>query len=580
MTFRRPSSSKKGMGCFILFALPFAGVGVAMLVLLAWTLLEWSAVRRWEAVPARIVRAELETHLSDDSTSYKATAEYRYEFGGKTYTGTRVALHGGSDNIGSFQKTVHKELKRHEKSGRPFRCFVNPRRPSEAILYRQLRWEMMAFYTLFALVFGGFGFALLFGCLYGYRKLRAEENLAAIHPEEPWRWREDWAKGEVRSSGKALLLGVWGFAVLWNLISAPAVFLLPSEVIGKNNLLALLGLIFPVVGLGLLIVAVYLLLRWRKYGDAVFQMVSVPGVIGGPLSGVIRTSARVRPDDGFLVTLSCIQKRTSGSGDSKSTREITLWEDQRKIVRGLAEEDFSQSSIPVLFAVPYDARPSDPPGAEDPLLWRLEATAAVPGIDYAVSFEVPVFKTAESRADFKLDEAPIAPYTAPVDPDAELAAARVVRTVAPDGSARYIFPRARRWGVALSFTIFAAIWTGAIGLMLHFDAPILFPIVFGLFDVLILVGVADLWFHRGVVDVSPRGLSVAGGFLGLGRARMISVGEIASLRTRQSMQAGTRLYFDIVVHLADRKKVTAAKWIPGRRSAEALVQRWENELTT
>ena len=36
-----------------------------------------------------------------------------------------------------------------------------------------------------------------------------------------------------------------------------------------------------------------------------FQMASVPGVIGGQLAGAIVTSAKIRPEDGFHVTLKC-----------------------------------------------------------------------------------------------------------------------------------------------------------------------------------------------------------------------------------------------------------------------------------
>jgi hypothetical protein len=72
-----------------------------------------------------------------------------------------VSIHRGSDNIGSFQRRAFEELTRCRASGRPFRCYVDPQNPANAVLYRQARWEMIAFYAMFALVFGGAGVGLL-----------------------------------------------------------------------------------------------------------------------------------------------------------------------------------------------------------------------------------------------------------------------------------------------------------------------------------------------------------------------------------------------------------------------------------
>jgi hypothetical protein len=575
----KKSSGKGGLGCLFLFALPFAGVGVGVLCMVIWSCLQYVTMRHWEEVPARIVRTELKEHHGDDSTSYEATAEYTYTYRGRAFTGNRVSLHSGGDNIGSYQQDVYRELQQYRNSQKPFRCYVNPDQPAESILYRDLRWEMIGFYTLFVLMFGGVGFGLLIGSIYAYRKSRSDQARAAANPEEPWLWRDDWAKGEIRSSNKGLLVGAWIFAVLWNLVSLPACIALPGEILHKGNRLALVGLLFPAVGLGLLAFAAYLLLRWRKYGDSVFQMASVPGVIGGKLAGVVRTSARLRPEKGFRLTLSCIHKYSSGSGKNHSSHESILWQDQRVIARGLAEADCSQTSVPVLFGIPYDARPSDSQNSDDQTIWRLEIAADVPGIDYATTFEVPVFKTAESQPDFKLDASPLAAYAAPVDPEAQLQAAGVIRTVAPDGSARYVFPMARQWRAALGLTLFAILWNGAIAVMLRFEAPIFFPIVFGLFDLLVLYILADLWFYRSVVDVSPRGLTIRAGLFGLGESRRLELADIAKFEFAGGMQAGNTVYFDVKVRLQNQKKLTAAKLLPSRALAEGLIARWEDEMT-
>ncbi len=301
----------------------------------------------------------------------------------------------GADNIGSFHQDVHRQLSEYQETGKPFRCYINPARPAEAVLYRDFRWELAGFQMIFVVVFGGLGFGLIIGSLIAYRKGRVNSALAAANPEAPWMWKADWAAGRIVSSSldRVTMLVVLAFAVFWNVISAPLWFQLPGEIIDKGNRWALLGLLFPAVGLFLVGWAIVLVIRWRKFGESVFQMVSVPGVIGGQLAGVIRTPVKVRPEDGFHFTLACIRKIMTGSGDDSSTSEEAVWEDARVVAHGLLDDLAEGSAIPVVFPIPYDCRPTDESAPRDQTVWRLKVTATVPGVAYAATFEVPVFKT-------------------------------------------------------------------------------------------------------------------------------------------------------------------------------------------
>jgi hypothetical protein len=389
------TSSTLPSGCIVLFALPFAAVGVGMGVWLASTIFTYLSAQSWVETPARIVRTELKRHPGK-STTYEATADYVYEFGGDKHTGHRVGLSSGADNIGSFQRNAHRQLSEYQKSGKPFRCYVNPAQPDEAVLYRDLRWEMAAFQMIFVLAFGGVGFGLLIGGLVAYRTGRVRAALATSNPEAPWMWKADWAAGRIVSSSKAMMLATLIFAAFWNLVSAPLWFVLPHEIIEKGNLLALLGLLFPAIGLFLVWRAIVAIITWWKFGQSVFQMASVPGVIGGQLAGEIRTSAKIRPEDGFHLTLTCVQRITTGSGKQSHTSEKVLWADERTVAHELLDDMAEISAIPVEFSIPHNCRPSDESRPRDQTVWRLKAAAAVPGIDYSTTFEVPVFKSPES----------------------------------------------------------------------------------------------------------------------------------------------------------------------------------------
>ncbi len=212
---KKPKPPKAlGVGCAILFAIPFASVGLFMGYEVIRALAEHQAMQRWVETPAVITRADLQVH-HDEGATYKAIAEYQYEFGGQLRQGSRVGLSTGSDNIGNFQQRVHAELQAHLSNGQPFRCFVNPAQPDQSILYRDLRWEMIAFYDIFVLMFGGFGLGALLGCIMVWRTERRRAALAVEYPDQPWFWRDDWAANEIEITSKHWFFATATCALFW-----------------------------------------------------------------------------------------------------------------------------------------------------------------------------------------------------------------------------------------------------------------------------------------------------------------------------------------------------------------------------
>lgn len=90
------SSSIKSKLLLMLFALPFAGVGLGFLFLsILPSLNEWQAMKSWPAVDAYLLAASLDINRGDDSDTYEALAHYRYDFNGTTYENDRVGIMGG-----------------------------------------------------------------------------------------------------------------------------------------------------------------------------------------------------------------------------------------------------------------------------------------------------------------------------------------------------------------------------------------------------------------------------------------------------------------------------------------------------
>ena len=431
-------------------------------------------------------------------------------------------------------------------------------------------WAEALFFALFAITFGGVGFGGVTAALAGRRKLQEQAALEARHPESPWLWRADWASGRIVDSGRATMFTVWVFAALWNLISFPIGFLGVRAAIQERKPAALLALLFPLVGIGLLVWAVRLTLRCRKYGVSRLELSTIPGIIGRTLTGMVRAPARMQPDDGFQVTLSCVRRVTTRSGRNSSTSESVIWQDERRVRGEPTRTNVAmETHIPVAFRLPSDAQPCDDTDSNNRVLWRLQLSAVVPGVDYESQFEVPVFRTPASDQPLSAEEERItrdplagAEYQQPAD-------SRIVVTSNRRGT-EVLFPAARNPGAATSLSFFLLLWLGCIALQIHLRAPLVFPIVTGIFGLLILISVLDLWLEVSRVTADAGTLTWATGYLSPGRERMLHGSEIADVIVSIGMQAGTTVYYDVAVVRKNSKKIKVGRSVRDKREAEWL----------
>jgi hypothetical protein len=138
------------------------------------------------------------------------------------------------------------------------------------------------------------------------------------------------------------------------------------------------------------------------------------------------------------------------------------------------------------------------------------------------------------------------------------------------GGTEFNFPAARNHGVAVGLTIFLALWSGAIVALLLFKAPIFFPIMLGLFDLIILVVVFDLWFGSACVTVSRDTVTVTRTMRGWQRERVVPVTDIKEFQATIGLEVGTTTYYDIKIVLRSGKRYTIASSIKDIREADWL----------
>lgn len=251
------------------------------------------------------------------------------------------------------------------------------------------KWDDALFKAVFVVVFGCFGFPILITVFFKWKVAAQAAVSRAKYPDQPWLWRADWAAGRIPDSSVSSMIGWWLIAVCYNAFSLPLILLLFHQVFTNGNYRALLGLVFPCVGLVLLAVAITVSRRWRRFGKSVFVLSDGPGKIGGTLAGLIEVQKPfATTETEFNLELSCVQRKWSGSGKQRSMKESKLWH-----AENTARLD-ADGKIPVEFSVPANTREANFQNGGNQIIWRLEVDmdSSSSGPMYSATFDVPVFK--------------------------------------------------------------------------------------------------------------------------------------------------------------------------------------------
>jgi hypothetical protein len=422
---------------------------------------------------------------------------------------------------------------------------------------------------LFALVFCGVGFGLMIGSIFGARKLKQAHALEQQFPDEPWRWRADWAGGRIVSSNRNTMLGAWVFAILWNGISSMMWFVLPQE-LAKGNKAALIGLIFPAIGLGLLIWAGRATIRWRKFGIITLELTRTPLPLGGELSGLITTTASLADVRVVKLQVACVEHNRRG----KNSSQRLLWEDRKELDAAALHVT---TGIPVFFQLPRDGTPASPKPDRIYVKWHLEVKAETAGVDFGATFELPVFGVTPADAPSAIPADPTARWQPHGGESSPNPTSRIHVETTVEGR-EFIFPAARNPGVALWLTLFAAIFSAGVWFTIVKHAPILFPIVLGLFDLLFVTLVFSAWFGASRVVIAPDGLHRHKSGLFLRSRKTFRRGEVKDIKLHIGMSSGTQAFYDLRVVTVSGGENTLASAIANKHEAEWLAQEMKTAL--
>jgi len=427
-----------------------------------------------------------------------------------------------------------------------------------------------AYTAMFAVVFCGVGFGLVYVLRRGTRLAQARERLQAANRDRPWLWREDWAAGRIPASIGTSAPVLFGCAVLCFAASAPVVYVIPRELAKHNNLI-LLVLLFPLAGLWLLGQAARAAARWRVVRGSAFEMDSVPGQVGGTLAGKISLPGDLRPTGDFTLNLRCVNRVTSNSGGNSSTWEHVLWSDEQT-----ASSD--GAAVPVAFYVAPDLPASDYSNSNNEIIWRLGASAPTAAGKFDAQFEVPIFKVAETAEQQRVADAVRASEHQQIQSYVHPEASRITVRQTSGGATEVYFPPLGSPGAALATLAFAALWTGILWLMHAVHAPLIFMIGWGFFElILVLLVLSFLVGTR--VRVGEGEVTIQKALLGLVYShRRIAAGEVSSVAAVAGMTANNTVYSQLRLSYGGNLKYDFADGIRDKREADWLADQISQRL--
>jgi len=278
------------------------------------------------------------------------------------------------------------------------------------------------------------------------------------------------------------------------------------------------------------------------------------------------------------IRLTCVQRTISRSHD-REIRETIVWRDEQEVPADRIAFTATGASIPVQFSLPPDALETTTTDKSAGILWSLAADAELPGVNLSEEFEVPVYRTGDANAIEAVAVMPAMPLPSEPVTTERLMRAGIDVTPTSEGT-EYRFGAARNPSFALGTTAFTLLWTGALWLQWYLEVPRFFIVVTGLFELLLLFIVCDLWCGSTTVIVRPGAVRRRHSLLGLGAWRTIPVSEIASIALAISMQTSGRSgtpYYEIRVVLKNRRRYGLGDGIRSKRHAEWLLEHMKNE---
>jgi hypothetical protein len=350
------------------------------------------------------------------------------------------------------------------------------------------------------------------------RRFRRVAKGLKIHPKQPWLAEPAWATDVIRSSSRGFVAGMLWRLLFWGLVLVPlAVAFDPTFI----------KVIVALVGLALL-GATWTRWRNRRWHTAELRLITLPGVLWGPFTGVFTIRKEFPENSIFDIDLRCthFHSEQSDSSDSNTdhAKRKTIWGETRQVARTLTGGPPGSTSLTVHFAIPLECPESSVLGSTsqgyDGVQWQLKIQQHEQLGQATSTFVIPVFRTKESSKFYQHDEELVKEFEPPVDANAVLKRGGYHESNLTGGSHGFGFHHRNHSGL-WAVTSMALVLLAGIYLMVVFIKSWPLSVLIGIVPALMLFGaiyfLIDLFTWRCWIVAGKSELEVESGIVGLRR---------------------------------------------------------------
>ena len=210
--------------------------------------------RTWRQVPCTILHSEVVSHArSKGGATYSIKISFKYDFGDVHYVGTRYDFSVGSSGGRDYRQAIVNRLHR----GAHAVCYVNPNRPADAVIDREMLRDL--WFGLIPLIFVIVGVAIIVSAV---RSAHPKPNSAAAHAGGGrWVAHGNLAHPKEAQSPLTKLVAIGLFALFWNgIVSVFVREAYFSSIAQTDWFFKIFTIPFILVGLGMILAWFYQLL--------------------------------------------------------------------------------------------------------------------------------------------------------------------------------------------------------------------------------------------------------------------------------------------------------------------------------
>lgn len=241
---------------------------------------------------------------------------------------------------------------------------------------------------LFALA----GMSFIVHGIAGVRVQQRVRRLRETHEREPWVWDHPWNEsGSHDEAGHRIARAIWATGLL-------GLFTVPFTWIGffspeRPVLFTIVAAAMNMAAIGCACWVVYLIRRRAKYGTSTLRFRRFPFRIGDEVELHLARPASLNGVAAPEATLRCVQERYETRRSGRNTQQVVVAYD---VWSATARAELKRGEYIWRFDVP-DTVPGTALSERPPRYWEMELKIAMPGVDYAGTFLVPVYEDGRRR---------------------------------------------------------------------------------------------------------------------------------------------------------------------------------------